>query len=177
MPTMFGRVLLVALAAAQAQDPPVVELGSAGDQTSAPDGVDGFRVHRVRPPLDGRRGRGDPRRGPMSDHNFDEDHWLAPTNPRTAFALHHAAALGDVDEVMRLLRGCTEAHMRNCNETAFGVHPDAKESAFLKTALHRAAEHDRYDVAVELLKYNASANVTDKQSRTPPHKLLVQSWC
>ena len=33
--------------------------------------------------------------------------------------------------------------MRNCNETAFGVHPDAKESAFLKTALHRAAEHDR----------------------------------
>ena len=115
---MFGRVLLVALAAAQAQDPPVVELDSAGDQTSAPDGVDGFRVHRVRPPLDGRRGRGDPRRGPMSDHNFDEDHWLAPTNPRTAFALHHAAALGGVDEVMRLLRGCTEAHMRNCNETA-----------------------------------------------------------
>ena len=100
---MFGRVLLVALAAAQAQDPPVVELDSAGDQTSAPDGVDGFRVHRVRPPLDGRRGRGDPRRGPMSDHNFDEDHWLAPTNPRTAFALHHAAALGDVDQVMRLL--------------------------------------------------------------------------
>ena len=173
---MFGRVLLVALAAAQAQDPPVVELDSAGDQTSAPDGVDGFRVHRVRPPLDGRRGRGDPRRGPMSDHNFDEDHWLAPTNPRTAFALHHAAALGDVDQVMRLLRGCTEAHMRNCNETAFGVHPDAKESAFLKTALHRAAEHDRYDVAVELLKYNASVNVTDKQFWTPLHKTAEKGW-
>ncbi len=41
---------------------------------------------------------------------------------------------------MRLLRGCTE--------TAFGVHPGAKESAFLRTALHRAAEHDRY-VAVD----------------------------
>ena len=153
-----------------------MELDSAGDQTSAPDGVDGFRVHRVRPPLDGRRGRGDPRRGPMSDHNFDEDHWLAPTNPRTAFALHHAAALGDVDQVMRLLRGCTEAHMRNCNETAFGVHPDAKESAFLKTALHRAAEHDRYDVAVELLKYNASVNVTDKQFWTPLHKTAEKGW-
>ena len=59
----------------------------------------------------------------MSDHNYDEDHWLAPTNPRTAFALHHAAALGDVDEVMRLLAGCDRAHIRNCNQTAKGVDP------------------------------------------------------
>ena len=55
---MFGRVLLV-LAAAQSQGPPAVELGSPSDQTSAPDGADGFRVHRVRPPLD-KRAQGPP---------------------------------------------------------------------------------------------------------------------
>ena len=49
-------------------------------------------------------------------------------------------------------------------------------SAFLKTALHRAAEHDRYDVAVELLKYNASVNVTDKQFWTPLHKTAEKGW-
>ena len=149
---------------------------SASDQIAAPDGLDGFRVHRARPHLDGRRGRGDAARGYMSDHNYDEDHWLAPTNPRTAFALHHASALGDVDEVMRLLKGCDTAHMRNCNQTAKGVDPDAKESAFFKTALHRAAEHDRYDVAVELIKHNASVNVTDKQYWTPLHKTAEKGW-
>ena len=164
-------------------DPPT---DSAGDQVAAPDGLDGYRVHRARPQLDGRLGKGDRRVGHMSDHNYDEDHWLAPTNPRTAFALHHASALGDVDQVMRLLRGCDQAHMRahfgvddiesGCNKTERGVNPDAKESAFLKTALHRAAEHDRYDVAVELIKHNASVNVTDKQHWTPLHKTAEKGW-
>ena len=149
---------------------------SAGDQIAAPDGLDGYRVHRARPLLDGRLGKGDRSRGYMSDHNYDEDHWIAPTNPRSAFALHHASALGDVDEVMRLLMGCDEALMRNCETEEKGVDPDARESAFFKTALHRAAEHDRYDVAVELIKHNASVNVTDKQYWTPLHKTAEKGW-
>ena len=53
---------------------------------------------------------------------------------------------------------------------------NAKESMFLKTALHRAAEHNRYDVAVELIKYNASVNVTDQQYWTPLHKSAEKGW-
>eukprot|EP01047_Picozoa_sp_COSAG01_P064242 COSAG01_NODE_8466_length_2777_cov_1.278940_2_plen_588_part_00 len=90
--------------------------------------------------------------------------------------MHHAAAFGDVDEVFRLLEGCIGSHVRNCNRTAHGVNPDAKESAFGKTPLHRAAEHDRYDVAVELMRYNASVNVTDKRFWTPLHKTAEKGW-
>ena len=147
-----------------------------GDYTTAPDGHTGYKVHRVRPPLDGMRGRNDPSSGSMSDHNFDADHDLAPTNPRNSWALHHASALGDTDEVFRLLEGCLDSKVRNCNRTFYGVNVDAKESQFGKTALHRAAEHDRYDVAVELLNYNASVNVTDKYFWTPLHKTAEKGW-
>ena len=155
-------------------------VGSLGDTdghfTTAPDGQNGYKVHHTRPALDGMRGRNDPNWGTSSDHNFDADHTLAPTNPRTAWALHHASALGDVDEVMRLLEGCLDSHMRNCNRSFYGVNVDAKEMQLGRTSMHRAAEHDRYDVAVELLKYNASVNVTDKYFWTPLHKTAEKGW-
>ena len=47
-------------------DPPV---DTAGDQIGAPDGLEGFNVHRARPQLDGRRGRGDARRGYLLNSN------------------------------------------------------------------------------------------------------------